>query len=463
MMDIEENMLKNKYSNYSKENGRLNTKDNINYFTMEKENSNYCSRCQCAVNKSDIYCKNCGESLEVVKSKRERFINHEERSFKNIASSFDLYTGLKTSIGAFCILLIFSLIIKIMLVDGNNQISRLINPIHIMLFSNLASIDISMNLFMNSSQSSINVGILGLLILPIISFILPYRLFMEKNNTSFIKHIKNTLCTAIIYAIGLGLLAKLSQVAVGLYSGSNSYSGYGQFGFGQSQYSVYIGFNIFSAMIKGFIISFLSILFMGLKREYEKENSIVYVLKLAIQTIIAGYIFVVGILFLLDFLNINYIGELGLSNYANNLTVAGILSQLGMYIWAFANLIPIDLGNTTLSIISLFTSRLSLELTLILSALLALSALIFIITGCKLESKYKSKNIKPVIKFSGVYAVLMGVISILTIVYIGENASSMLSSLSSVQMGFNVIIAIIVSFIYSLIMTLIGYKLNIFN
>ena len=48
-------------------------------------------------------------------------------------------------------------------------------------------------------------------------------------------------------------------------------------------------------------------------------------------------------------------------------------------------------------------------------------------------------------------------------IYIGDNAASMLSSLNSMQMGFNFIIGMIISFVYSLVMTLIGYKLNIFN
>ena len=58
---------------------------------------------------------------------------------------------------------------------------------------------------------------------------------------------------------------------------------------------------------------------------------------------------------------------------------------------------PTMLAYRTISLISLFKSSLSLDITLLLGALIALSALIFIIVGCKLESKYKSKDIKPVV------------------------------------------------------------------
>ena len=453
-MEMEENIIENKYCNYSKKDGKINARKNNNYFTIEKENINYCPKCESLVNKKDIYCKNCGQILENVKSKREKFINQqEERSnLNNIISSFDLITGLKTSVVALVILYIFSVIIKLLIVGGNDQISQLINPVHIMLFGNMATVDIIMSLFMNSSQSSVNFGFLLLLILPVVSFILSYRLFMKKRNTSFLIHLKNSLSVALIYALLLVVLAKFSQVEVSLSSG-----------FGQYGYGIYLGFSTISTFIKGFIIGFISILFIGLKKEYEKENSIVYAIKLSLKVILGGYVLTLIILSLLNFANINYIYELGLNNYISNTSMAVVLSQIAVYLWAYSNLIPVHIGSMTISLISLFKSSLSLDITLLLGALIALSALIFIIVGCKLESKYKSKDIKPVVIFSASYAAIMGAIGLLTTLYIGDNAASMLSSISAMQMGFNFIMGIIMSFVYSFVMTLVGYKLNIFN
>ena len=83
-MEMEENIIENKYCNYSKKDGKTNARKNNNYFTIEKENINYCPKCESLVNKKDIYCKNCGQILENVKSKREKFINQqEERSNLN--------------------------------------------------------------------------------------------------------------------------------------------------------------------------------------------------------------------------------------------------------------------------------------------------------------------------------------------------------------------------------------------
>ncbi len=453
-MNMEESLNKSKYDNYSKEDGSLNIKENINYFTIEKDNRTNCPKCENEVSREDIYCNNCGEILENIKSKREKFINQqgEKAKFKDIASSFDLINGLKASGLAIVILFVLSLIIKFMLVGNNNQISELINPLHIMLFSNLANVNIFMSLFMNSAQSSVNFGFLILLILPVVSFILPYSIFMKKRNTSFITHVKNSLGVAIIYALVLCVISKVSQVEVSLSNGVNQYG-----------YGIFFSFSTFNVLFKGFIIGFISVLFMGLKKEYEKENMIAGVLKIALKTIFIGYILILIISTILYFANVNYIFDLGLNSYTGDISLGVVLSQLAIYLWGFANLIPVSLGSGSLSILSLFNSNISLDLMLLLGAMIALSALIFIIVGCKLESKYKSKNIKPVIIFSGCYAVIIAVIGVLTTIYIGDNAASMLTSLSAIQMGFNFITGMIISFIYSLIMTLIGYKLNIFN
>ena len=451
-MNIEKSLNKSKYDNYSKEDGALNIKENISYFTLEKDNYTNCHRCESEVSIEDVYCKNCGEILENIKSKREKFINHhdEKTKFKHIASSFDLINALKASGLAIAVLFVLSSIIKFILVGNNNQISELIKPQHIMLFSNLANVNIFMSLFMNSAQSSVNFGFLILLILPIVSFILPYRIFVKKRNISFITHVKNSLGVAIVYALILCVISKLSQVEFSLSNGANQYG-----------YGILFGFSTFSVLFKGFIIGFVSVLFMGLKKEYEKENMVAGVLKIALKTIFIGYSLVLIIAIILHFANTNYIFDLGLNSYTEDISLGVLLSQLSIYLWSFANLIPVSFGSRSLSILSLFNLNISLDLMLLLGAMIALSSLIFIVVGCKLESKYK--NMKPVIIFSGCYSVIIAVIGFLTTIYIGDNAASMLTYLSPIQMGFDFITGMIISFIYSLITTLIGYKLNIFN
>lgn len=257
---------------------------------------------------------------------------------------------------------------------------------------------------------------------------------------------------AIIYALILCVISKISQVEVNLSSGFNQYG-----------YGILLEFSTFDVLIKGFIICFISMLFMGIKKDYEQESMIAGLFKMAVKTIFIGFTLVLTIAVILYFANINYIFDLGLNSYIQDASLGVVLSQLAIYLWVFSNLIPVSIGSGSLSILSLFNSNTSLDLNLFLGAMIALSALIFIIIGSKIESKYKSKNINPVIIFSVCYAGIIAVIGILTTVYIGNNAASMLTSLNVVQMGFNFVTGIIISFIYSLTMSLIGYKLNIFN
>ncbi|HBI92317.1 MAG TPA: hypothetical protein DDY58_07700, partial [Terrisporobacter glycolicus] len=343
-MNMEKNLNKSKYDNYSRENGSLNIKENIYYFTIEKDNKSNCPKCENSVSKDHIYCSNCGEILENIKSKREKFINQEgeKTKFKDIASNFDLKNGLKAAVLGISILFTLSLIIKFILFGSNNQINELINPLHIMLFRFLASVNIFMSLFMNSAQSSVNFGFLILLILPIVSLILPYRMFVKTRNTSFIAHVKNSLGVSIIYAIMLCIISRVSQVEVNLSSGFN-----------QSGYGILFEFSTLNVLFKGFIISFITMLFMGIKKEYEKENMIANLSKLAFKTIFIGYILVFIISAVLHFANINYVFDLGLNSYANDVSLGVLLSQLAMYLWSFANFVPVSLGSGYLSILSL--------------------------------------------------------------------------------------------------------------
>lgn len=451
-MNTNENLHENKYNNYSKEDGSLKIKENINYITLEKENINNCQTCGYKTSRNDIYCKNCGQILQNIKTKREKFINlqGDKVKFKDITHDFNLINNLKIAGLSIVILFLLSLVIKFAIIDNKNQISQLINPLHIMLLTNLANINIFMSLFMNSTHSSINFGLLILLIVPIISLFVSYEIFMKKENNSLIYHIKNSLIVAMIYAIILWIIGVISQVQINLSSGFN-------------QYGILFGFNTISILFKSFIISFIFILFIGMKKEYTKENMICDLFKIVIKTIFIGYVLVLMILVALYFANINYIVELGLSSYKRNLPIGIILSQLAIYLWSAANLIPVSIGSNSISIMSLFNSNISMDLALILASIIALSALIFIIIGSKLESNYKDNNIKPVVIFSGLYAIIIGIIGFMTIIYINNNAVYILNSLSAIKMGFNFIIGIIISFIYSLTMTLVGYKLNIFN
>lgn len=456
-MNTEEssNKVAKKYDNYSKFDGTMYLKNKTNNLTMRMIKRNNCPKCENKIERYRLYCEKCGHSLEDITKNNLNFIDSEgeKTKFKDILTTFNIKKAFMTSFIAILILFVISTILKITLIGSNNQISQLINPIHILLLSNLGNIDIYISSFMNSSSSNLSLGFLILLILPVISLVISYRFFMKNENTSLPKHIKNSIGVGITYGIILSILAKVSQEGLNLSDGFNSYV-----------YRMYYGFSMLSVLFKGFTIGFMSVLFLGLKKEYEKDNKFISIVKLAFKTIIIGYIITFVILIIMYLINIDYIYELGLSSYKSQINIGVILSQLAMYLWSFSNLIPINIGEISISSLSLFNSTMSLDLILMLGSILALSALVFIIVGCKLDLKYKKEEgIKPVVIFSTFYSVIMGIIAIFTSIDIGNNAASIIGSISTVQMGFNFILTIVISFIYTLLTTLIGFKLNIFN
>ena len=101
-----------------------------------------------------------------------------------------------------------------------------------------------------------------------------------------------------------------------------------------------------------------------------------------------------------------------------------------------------------------------------LTVMFFLSILVLIVASCKLESKYGRENgIKPVLILSGLYSLLVGALSIITALTLGGGVDILNFSnySTSLTMGFGLLSSIIITFIYSFVVSLVGYKLNIFN
>lgn len=444
----------NEPSNYSKIDGTMNSSINSNSFTIEKQKDSFCGKCGNKIEDGIIYCKYCGESLEKVRSKNINFKNNgnDNLKMKEVLSSFSLSKCIISAALSIVILFALSLIAKFTLLKSNSNFNDLINPLHIMLLSNFGSIEVYRNTFMSINVASMNIGLIALILLPITSLVISYRVILKDENISLENHVKNSLGVGIIYGLILAIISKLSQINLNLSSG-----------LGQYNYSINYGINMASVLFKGFIIGFLVILFLGLKKEYEENNIYVGALRLIPKVLGIGYILTLVVFVVMYFANINYLTDFGVSSYNSKVGVGLVISQLAFYIWSFANFIPTTVGSNTLSVVTLLRSKISFDVLLILGAFMALSILIFIIVGCKLESKYKDKGIKSVLIFSIFYAIIMGILGLLTLLYISDAASPIVSNIGSMQMGFNMIVGVITSFIYSFITTLIGFKLNISN
>lgn len=445
----------NNESNYSIVDGNMNIDINKEKLTIERMQDSYCGKCGNKTVISNRYCNYCGSDLEKVKSKKINIKDNDisNINYKDIISNFSIRKCFMTSILAVSILLIISYILKLTIIGSQGQISKLINPLNILLFSNNGTMEMYMSSMMeNSSVSNVSLGLILILILPIFSLGLAYNLCLKTDNISLKNHCENSILVGIFYGFILCIIARMSELHVNLAPQ-----------FGQIGYSMYYGFTIGSVLVKGFLIGFLTIFLVGLKKEYCENNFYIYILRKIPQIIVLGYIICLILLSIMHFANIDYLSQMGLLSYSTKSNIIVVLSQLAIYMWSFANLVPINIGNLTLSLSSIINNGVSFDIQLILGAFIAISALIFIAMGCKLESKYRKEGIKSVIVFSLFYSLFMGIVGILSIIYIGEGATSIINTLKPMQIGFNFIIGVIASFVYSFIMTFIGFKLNIFN
>lgn len=426
-------IVRNRYSNYSKEDGEILKSIEYMDVTLEKDTDDTCKNCKSEINGEYNYCKVCGTQLyKTCTYNRSKGENNYKISKKNI---------LLTALSSIIILLLVSVVYSSIIFKDLPEISNSMNILHVLLAMNIGTIDIYSSSMISSQAVSMKLGMLILIIWPVISLSISNLIFMKKNSKSIMV---NSIGVGAAYGLALSIISILSTV------GSNSYD---IFKYG---YSLGFGFRTFSLLVNGFIIGFACTFAWGIIKKGKIKNKYINIFKISVKTVAIGYMLVFALLVILNLSNNSYIHELGLYKYSSDLSIGVVLSQLAAYVWAFANLIPVEIGNSVLSIFTIGSSNLFLDTKLILLAMVALSSLMMLVIGSKLKSKYKEDSIKPVLVFSVLYSLCMGVLGTFTSIILSTGTTS-------ISMGFGAILAIIISFIYSFVVALIGYKLSQFN
>ncbi|MGN1031880.1 MAG: hypothetical protein ACI4PU_00320, partial [Intestinibacter sp.] len=332
------------------------------------------------------------------------------------------------------------------------EYSSYINALDVLLLVNGGSLSAFTNAggmgFGNYYSVSLQISMLILILLPVLCMMISYRVFFKQKNTDELALIRQSLGVGIVYGVILSVLALLSKSSISLGGG-----------FLSSGYNLVYGFSFVSVLVRGLLIGFLSILYIGIKKEYEQNNIYLGIFKYVVNTIFVGYIIVFVLLLLGHFIGLTYIYEFGLGSSISSVNIFVLISQLAAYIWSFANFNPVTIGSQNLFLVNLFSTSLSIDFKLCLVAFVALSALILLISGIKLRGKYKNATKKTVLIFSITYAIMMTVLSVFT--SIDVNGGSLLGY--NVQMGMSVIFTAVMSFIYSFVVAFVGFKLSDWN
>ena len=429
-----------KFRNYSKEDGHQYRNLENKKFVLRRKSKVYCPNCKSETNLNDIYCKECGTCLESISKRTYDF------SIKNILSNINIKDSFKVAGFATVILFFISVIVKQILGSVLGEYTSYISASDILLLLNGGDLSVftsgsGMMSYGSYYNFSFQLCSLILLVLPVICLGISYKVFMKEKNTNEL--------TLFIQAIGVGSLYGLILAVIALLSRNQLSIGGG---FLSSGYSLIYGVGFISVLFRGF----LSILYIGTKKEYEESNIYLGIFKQSIKTVALGYLIVFVLLVIGHLIGLSYVYEFGISNSISNINVFVVISQLAAYIWGFANFNIATIGSQSLFLPSLFKTSLSIDFKLCLIAFVALSALILFISGIKLNNKYKTSSKKPVLIFSVFYAVIMASLSIFT--YVNINGGSLLGY--NIAMNTNVILTLIMSFIYSFIVTFVGFKLS---
>lgn len=425
-------------TNYSKQSGEdLIELDNHKLSLIYSKNK-ICLQCNSEINEYSSYCNYCGKSnSEINKSvKREK---------KTLIEKEGIIIG-----GASIVtLLIMAMIIKLIISIGLGGIGSVINPSQIMMFLNLSPVSIYSASMLGSGVIRAQIGVIGILIIPAMAIFIANKMFMKNKSPKSV--VGRILGVGITYGLLMVIIGSLLPVRTSF----RDLLGYDS--------NIIFRYNILGTFFNGFIISAVCTYIIGFKNKYKEDNLYLNIFDKVIKTIGVGYIFTIIILIIVTISDRSYLSEIGLYAYHDKISIVGILSQLALYIWAFSNFVPITIGENTLFSLDILSSELFLETKLIFIAMIAVSLLVLLITGFRLKENYNKSDIKPVIIFSLFYSLSMGVLSIFSEIAIGGSMSffGAESFNGSISMGFPLFITLISSFLYSFLVTLLGYKLNI--
>ena len=324
-----------------------------------------------------------------------------------------------------------------------------INPLQIILGVNLGTINLNASSMMNSASVSIHLGILLIGLIPVFALLLSNLIFIKNKNS------KDVLYNSLGVGISYGLILAIISIFSSTTSSVSHMMNYG--------IVISYGYKVLELFVNGFILGFISTYLIGYKKKYFGQNIYLDILKIAINSISILYAIIFVILLGISLVDNNYLYELGLYNYHRNTIL--IVSQLASYILAFVNIVPITIGSNKLSLLSTISGSLSFDIKLMFIALILLSILVLILTGYKLRKKFKDSSSNIILIFSICYALVLTFISAFSIIYIsGGMPSLQISSyLSNIYMGAGIISTFIISFIYSYIISKIGYTLSDFE
>lgn len=349
---------------------------------------------------------------------------------------------------AFVILLIVSIIASSVRRQFLGGIGN-VNMFSILLGLNLIGVRVRSNGMMMFSSSTVNIGILALLLIPILSIILANLFIYRRKIESIDRCIIESLKVAFIYGLLLAITSMFSTTRINLGMGN-------MFGFGNNYIS--IGYKFFPAFGNGFIIAFLTSVILNYRKEFHGEYYTTDIVSDAVREFLKLSLIILVITAIVVFTKNSALYDFGLSDYSKGGAVVAYIMQMAAYLITIATGGIVHVGDTSsVSIFSIFNSATFTDTKLLIRIIFCVFALAMIFVGANIYRNYRFENRKTVLHFSIAFGFLVGLVAKFSAISI---SGSMMQNMSSMDLAVRAgtFTTFVISILFTVVFTEIGYR-----
>ena len=349
---------------------------------------------------------------------------------------------------AFVILLIVSIIASSVRRQFLGGIGN-VNMFSILLGLNLIGVRIRSNGMMMFSSSTINIGVIVLLLIPILALIVANLFIYRRKIESIDRCIIEALKVGFIYGLLLAITSIFSTTRINLGMGNI-------FGFGNNY--IAIGYKFFPAFGNGFLIAFLTSVILNYRKEFHGEYYTTDIVSDAVREFLKLSLIILVITVIVVFTKNSTLYDFGLSDYSKGGAVVAYIMQMAAYLITIATGGIVHIGDSSsMSIFSIFNSATFTDTKLLIRIIFCVFAIAMIFVGANIYRNYRFENRKTVLHFSIAFGFLVGLVAKFSAISI---SGSMMQNMSSMDLAVRAgtFTTFVISILFTVVFTEIGYR-----
>lgn len=350
---------------------------------------------------------------------------------------------------AFVILLIVSIIASSVRRQFLGGIGN-VNVFSILLGLNLIGVRIRSNGMMMFSSSTINIGIIILLLIPILALVVANLFIYRRKIESIDRCIIEALKVGFVYGLLLAITSMFSTTKINLGMGNI-------FGFGNNY--IAIGYKFFPAFGNGFLIAFLTSVILNYRKEFHGEYYTTDIVSDAVREFFKLSLIILVITVIVVFTKNSTLYDFGLSDYSKGGAVVAYIVQMAAYLITIATGGIVHIGDSSsMSIFSIFNSSTFTDTKLFIRIIFCVFAIAMIFVGANIYRNYRFENRKTVLHFSIAFGFLVGLVAKFSSISLSGSVMQNMSSMDlAVRAG--TFTTFVIAIISTVIFTKIGYRI----